>query len=90
MCANSHLQNKKIQDVRAREKLGAYYTSSELTDFILEKAVLKDLSRRIKKNIRDFSEILMCDEKDLNHLLNEAVGLPSIKILDPAVGEGEF
>ncbi len=76
--------------MRPQEKLGAYYTSSELTNHILEKAILKDLSRRLNRDISDFKEILASDKKDLRYLLDETVGLPSIRLLDPSVGEGAF
>ncbi|MFX1513768.1 MAG: Eco57I restriction-modification methylase domain-containing protein, partial [Promethearchaeota archaeon] len=90
LCALHRFENLNANEESVQRRLGAYYTSIELANYILEKAILKDISKRLKQDFHSFKEVLDSDEKKLKDLIQETVGLPSLKILDPSVGEGAF
>ncbi len=74
-------------------KDGAFYTRSEITDYIskqvIEKCVIDKFNRKYEKSFSKLSEIKdFIDSKEKRLEINELID--SIKICDPAVGSGHF
>lgn len=74
-------------------KDGAFYTRSEITDYIskqvIEKCILDKFNSKFEKSYSDLSEIKdFIDTKEKRLEINDLID--SIKICDPAVGSGHF
>lgn len=76
-----------------QKAFGAYYTRTEITQYLCERTIHAVILDRIHQNSQrqfsDLNEVLVKLDADLCRLLLNAV-LPKISILDPACGSGAF
>jgi len=70
-----------------RRNMGAYYTPPMLADYMSEKAIAYYLSNNLKQIINSLDDLLS-GSRELQQKALEL--LRAVKILDPAVGAGEF
>lgn len=76
-----------------QKAFGAYYTRTEITDYLCERTIYAAILDRIHQNttrkFKDLNEVMLKLDADLCRLLLFTV-LPKISILDPACGSGAF
>ena len=76
-----------------QKAFGAYYTRSEITDYLCERSIHAVILERVNlhsnRQFNDLSDLLMRLDADLCRILLHEV-LPKISILDPACGSGAF
>ena len=76
-----------------QKAFGAYYTRSEITDYLCERSIHSVILERVNqystRHFNDLSDLLMRLDADLCRILLHEV-LPRISILDPACGSGAF
>ena len=76
-----------------QKAFGAYYTRSEITDYLCERSIHSVILERVNqystRHFNDLSDLLMRLDADLCRILLHEV-LPKISILDPACGSGAF
>ena len=72
---------------------GAYYTRSEITEYLCERSIHAVILQRVKqydsRRYSDLSELLMRLDAPLCRLLLGEI-LPKLSVLDPACGSGAF
>lgn len=77
-----------------QKEFGAYYTRTEITDYLAERTIHKSLLQKIREKnpqikTETLSEVIMkLDDTLALFLLNEI--LPFLSVLDPACGSGAF
>jgi hypothetical protein len=77
-----------------QKEFGAYYTRTEMTDYLAERTIHKALLQKIKEKnpqikAETLSEVLMKLDDTLALLLIKEI-LPVFSVLDPACGSGAF
>ncbi|MBK8394871.1 MAG: ATP-binding protein [Leptospiraceae bacterium] len=77
-----------------QKEFGAYYTRTEMTDYLAERTIHKALLQKIKEKYpqvkaETLSEVLMKLDDTLALLLVKEI-LPVFSVLDPACGSGAF
>lgn len=77
-----------------QKEFGAYYTRTEMTDYLAERTIHKALLQKIKEKYpqikaETLSEVLMKLDDTLALLLIKEI-LPIFSVLDPACGSGAF
>ncbi|MEI6707730.1 MAG: DNA methyltransferase [Methylococcales bacterium] len=84
-----------------QKAFGAYYTRSEITDYLCERTIcqlildrvnqpaIPELNEPAGRQFKDLQELLLNCDEDLCYQLLKNI-LPSISLLDPACGSGAF
>ncbi len=79
---------KIIIKMNDRKKLGVYYTPKEVSKYMVRKAILNQIEQKLNTKFTDYDSFLESIDQNNSIIIDKL--LTGIRVLDPALGSGEF